>query len=186
MAVSEKGRLVLTLAGIVTVGVATGLFLGGGLLPTLASQQQYNVQTSEAARELNVVHADNTTSQHVHRVTTTVVVTETTPHGYTHDFAANLTQGLFANNTSTGVTQASNEVWVWAREYHPSTLTVSVGTKVTWINKDLEEHSVNSNTGIFGGPLPGLNTFSYTFNEPGTYPYYCEPHPGMAGVVIVK
>lgn len=42
-------------------------------------------------------------------------------------------------------------------------------------------------------PIPGLDTFSYTFNDPGTYVYYCKYHSlvengniaGMVGEVIV-
>ena len=42
-------------------------------------------------------------------------------------------------------------------------------------------------------PVPGMDTFSYTFNNPGTYLYYCKYHSavenghiaGMVGEVIV-
>ena len=42
-------------------------------------------------------------------------------------------------------------------------------------------------------PLPGMDTFNYTFNDPGTYVYYCKYHTlvenghiaGMVGEVIV-
>ncbi len=43
-------------------------------------------------------------------------------------------------------------------------------------------------------PIPGMDTFSYTFNNPGTYLYYCKYHAavengniaGMVGEVIVQ
>jgi len=28
-------------------------------------------------------------------------------------------------------------------------------------------------------------TVGYTFIRPGTYPYHCDPHPYMTGVVVV-
>ncbi len=67
------------------------------------------------------------------------------------------------------------------------TITVPVGTTVTWTNNDQVEHTATSDTGVFGSGLLGINgTFSYTFNEPGVFPYHCEPHPFMTAQVIVE
>ncbi|APV43377.1 Cupredoxin-like domain-containing protein [Dehalogenimonas formicexedens] len=72
-------------------------------------------------------------------------------------------------------------------QYSPRTLTVSVGTTVTWRNKDSVQHSVTSSNGIFDSGLfnPG-GSYTYTFNTAGTYPYYCTIHPGMTGTIIVQ
>lgn len=87
----------------------------------------------------------------------------------------------------------ANEVWMQNIAYDPSTLTVSVGTTVTWTNKDNVVHSVTSGTpgapdGIFdSGSMANGTTFSYTFNTAGTHPYYCVPHSStMTGQVIVQ
>lgn len=186
MADKEKGRLILTITGIGVVGIITGLFLGGAILPFHATEQLYVKNEIEAAKMLNVVHADEVNTQHAHIVTTVVTVTETSPHGYTHDLASVLVPGLFADGGGAVKGQAPNEIWVWAREYHPTSLTVSVGTNVTWINKDQEEHTTKAENGLFAGDLPGLGSFSFTFTEPGTYTYFCEPHPIMQGVIVVK
>lgn len=73
-------------------------------------------------------------------------------------------------------------------QYTPKTITVKVGTTVTWTNKDTVAHTVTV-TGSGGGPdstLFGQNqTYSYTFDKAGTYPYYCKPHPYMKGTVVV-
>jgi plastocyanin len=71
--------------------------------------------------------------------------------------------------------------------YSPTTLTVSVGTTVTWKNTDTMQHSVTSDTGLFDSGLfnPG-GTFTYTFNTAGTYRYHCTIHAGMVGTVIVQ
>jgi hypothetical protein len=34
-------------------------------------------------------------------------------------------------------------------------------------------------------PFPVLGSFTITFNEPGTYAYFCAFHPGMFGQVVV-
>jgi plastocyanin len=62
-----------------------------------------------------------------------------------------------------------------------------VGTTVTWTNKDQVEHTVTSDNGIFdSGFLSQNEPWSYTFNEPGTFTYHCEPHPFMTAQVIVE
>jgi plastocyanin len=62
---------------------------------------------------------------------------------------------------------------------------VSAGTKVTWANKDSTEHTVTSDTGLFGSSIlsPG-QTFSYTFSNAGTFNYHCLIHP-MTGTIQV-
>ena len=81
--------------------------------------------------------------------------------------------------------QRTSEVLISGREYKPSVITVSVGTKVTWISKDGEEHTITSATGLFDGPLPPGSSFSYTFTERGTFEYFCQVWP-MSGAVIVE
>lgn len=80
-----------------------------------------------------------------------------------------------------------NTVEMHNLQYSPKTLTVTVGTTVTWKNTDSVQHSVTSNTGVFDSGLfsPG-GTFTYTFNTAGTYPYYCTIHAGMVGTIIVQ
>ncbi|HEV8654005.1 MAG TPA: plastocyanin/azurin family copper-binding protein [Candidatus Limnocylindria bacterium] len=72
--------------------------------------------------------------------------------------------------------------------YDPSSITVKVGTTVTWINRGQQTHDVNAYDKSFasGNLLPG-GTFAYTFTKPGTYRYYCIPHEGdgMTGEVNV-
>ena len=82
---------------------------------------------------------------------------------------------------------AANEVGIGDFEFIPSTLTVSVGTTVTWGNRDEEAHTVNSTTDVFKSPpLDTDEKFSFKFTTPGTYPYYCKLHPHMKGQIIVR
>ncbi|MFB3764781.1 MAG: cupredoxin domain-containing protein [Methanotrichaceae archaeon] len=70
--------------------------------------------------------------------------------------------------------------------FDPSTVTVQAGTSVTWINLDTVPHTVTSTNGTFdSGILRPGRMFNYTFNDPGTYNYYCTIHPYMKGQVIV-
>jgi plastocyanin len=70
----------------------------------------------------------------------------------------------------------------------PRTFTVSVGTTVTWINRDDIPHTVLS-TDKKTQVSPALDTdeeFSYTFTAAGTNDYYCSVHPHMKGTIIVQ
>jgi plastocyanin len=73
--------------------------------------------------------------------------------------------------------------------FGPATLTVPVGTTVVWTNRDDIPHTVTSDQSppLFRSkPLDTGDTFSNTFDKPGTYGYFCSLHPHMQGTVIVK
>lgn len=66
-------------------------------------------------------------------------------------------------------------------------ITVKAGTTVTWTNNDIAPHTVTSDTGsvLDSGNLSLGQSFSMTFNTPGTYNYHCAIHPSMTGTVTV-
>ena len=76
--------------------------------------------------------------------------------------------------------------------YEPDPLEVAAGTTVTWTNEDDIEHTVTA--GKEGSPGDGFDerldgagtTAEVTFDEPGTYAYFCSLHAGMDGTVIVE
>jgi plastocyanin len=71
--------------------------------------------------------------------------------------------------------------------FSPPTLTIPVGTTVTWTNDDEEPHTVTSSTGLFASPgLDNAETFSHRFAAPGTYTYFCALHPHMIATIIAK
>ncbi len=70
--------------------------------------------------------------------------------------------------------------------FQPDSITVPVGTTVTWVNGDQVSHTVTSNDGKFdSAAIENGGEFNFTFSEPGTYNYYCKIHPSMKGVVAV-
>lgn len=71
--------------------------------------------------------------------------------------------------------------------FSPATITVAIGTTVTWTNEDSATHTVTSKTGLFNsGELSNGASFSNTFTAAGDYEYYCSIHTSMVGHVIVK
>jgi plastocyanin len=84
---------------------------------------------------------------------------------------------------------ASTEVKIDNFSFAPATLTVAVGTRVTWTNRDDIPHTVVSTDDPKAFKSKVLDTdeqFSYTFTKAGTYPYFCSVHPKMTGSVVVK
>jgi amicyanin len=73
------------------------------------------------------------------------------------------------------------------RSYDPKDVTIKVGDTVTWINQDAPKHDVVADNGEFKSDLFDKGqSYSFTFDKAGTYPYHCSIHPGMEGLVIVK
>ncbi len=71
--------------------------------------------------------------------------------------------------------------------FGPTTLTVPVGTTVTWTNRDDIPHTVVSTDGVFKSKVLDTDEkFSFTFSKAGTYPYFCSIHPKMTAKVIVQ
>ncbi|MDE2590235.1 MAG: cupredoxin domain-containing protein, partial [Patescibacteria group bacterium] len=78
--------------------------------------------------------------------------------------------------------------------FDPDVITVAPGTTVEWKNNDKVSHTVTSGnpsdnqTGtVFDSSLIAAGKdFSFTFNNPGTFNYFCQVHPWMTGKVIVS
>ena len=87
--------------------------------------------------------------------------------------------------------------------YDPPQLYATIGDTITWYNDDKEGHTVTSGEGSgrfgwmsdnFGTPngifdsgrfMPG-ESWSYKFEESGTFSYYCTIHPWMEGILIIE
>lgn len=71
--------------------------------------------------------------------------------------------------------------------YLPATLEVAAGTTIVWTNEDDVSHTVTATDRSWDSGLiePGA-TWRRTFTTPGTYEYFCLPHPRMRGTVVVR
>ncbi len=78
------------------------------------------------------------------------------------------------------------------RCYIPSLIVIEKGEKITWINEDSAFHTITSGfyetpTELFdSGHLDPFESYTLTFDEVGTYDYFCTLHPWMKGQVIVE
>lgn len=97
------------------------------------------------------------------------------------------------------------DVAIQSFAFVPRRIEIDSGTSVTWTNRDAILHTVTSGRGQKQG-VPGVSkdkpaspsglfdqemdgkgsTFSFTFEEPGEFNYFCAIHPGMTGLVVVN
>jgi plastocyanin len=72
--------------------------------------------------------------------------------------------------------------------FHPATLSVRVGDRVTWTNDEAVDHNVTATRGarFHSRAFGSGKTYSFTAKRPGLVKYVCTLHPGMEGTLRVK
>ena len=74
--------------------------------------------------------------------------------------------------------------------FRPAELRVRRGTTVTWVNGSVPSdpaHTTTSDSEVWSSPLlPAAAKFSQTFDEVGSFPCHCEPHPFVRATVVVS
>ena len=98
-----------------------------------------------------------------------------------------LTIPLLALATPSPTRAGTHAVDVLDGSFSPATLTIAVGDTVTWTNADDSPHTVTAGSGRFdSGTMEAGASFSYTFDEAGTFAYVCAFHEEMLATVIVQ
>lgn len=123
-----------------------------------------------------------------------LIISASTSTAYAVDYVVDIPYGAYNPELNTPA-----EVW-----FDPSQIFVTVGDTITWYNDDREGHTVTSgeSSGRFGwmdnkdlGKPDGIfdserfmpgESWSYKFEESGTFSYFCTIHPWMEGIVIVE
>jgi plastocyanin len=73
-------------------------------------------------------------------------------------------------------------------QFAPTEIHIPAGGTVLWTNSSPIGHTVTADDGSYdSGNINQGDTFSTSFDAPGTYSYYCIPHKaaGMVAVVVV-
>lgn len=101
--------------------------------------------------------------------------------------------GLQTSTNSPGISASQMTVTIITDQsgtfgFSPMTLTVPVGTTVTWKNTTQAAHTVTSDDAVTfdSGAIPAGGTFTFTFTKAGSYAYHCDIYPYMTGTIIVK
>lgn len=74
--------------------------------------------------------------------------------------------------------------------FSPSDIKIKKGTRVTWTNQDSAKHDVTPDEKSVdfvgsGKLLAQGESYTFTFNKVGNYPYQCTPHPFMKATIQV-
>ena len=71
--------------------------------------------------------------------------------------------------------------------FDPARVEIAAGTTVVCVNSTETSHTVTGKDLAFedSGPFGTGESYQQTFTEPGTYGYFCSPHPSMTGTVVV-
>ncbi|HUR78916.1 MAG TPA: cupredoxin family copper-binding protein [Acidimicrobiales bacterium] len=95
---------------------------------------------------------------------------------------------LFAGLCAAPAARAqSHAVTIASFSYTPAEVRIGAGDTVEWRNVDPTVHTVTASRGEFSsGSMRQGQTFRATFSVPGVYPYFCEPHETMRGIVSVS
>ena len=98
---------------------------------------------------------------------------------------------LGATNSAVAAQQKPQnaEVKIDNFSFGPASLTISVGSSVTWTNRDDIPHTVVSvdDPKVFKSKVLDTDEkFSFTFTKAGTYAYFCSIHPKMTAKVVVQ
>ena len=95
-----------------------------------------------------------------------------------------------ASAVSAATAPAETAVLVQNFSFQPPAVTIAAGGSVTWtVGSDPEQHTVTPREpGAFegSGQLFTGDTFTVTFEQPGTVEYFCSLHPTMVGSVEVS
>jgi plastocyanin len=91
-----------------------------------------------------------------------------------------------AGNAPSSAESPEVQVKIINFSYDPVNLSVASGTTVQWTNEDSVPHTVTSDDGVWdsGAIAPG-GTFTYTFEQAGTFAYHCTIHPNMKATIEV-
>lgn len=102
--------------------------------------------------------------------------------------SANSSNQNQSQNQSATTPVNTNSVSIADMSFKPAEISVKKGTKVTWTNNDGIAHTVTETDGKTGPSSPEMapgSSYSFTYDEAGTFSYHCSIHPDMTGTVTV-
>jgi len=96
-----------------------------------------------------------------------------------------------ADSTATGDATAiadATMVDIKNLAYAPASVEIPVGATVTWTNDDTVPHTATAKDrkALQSGTLNPGDSYSQTFDQPGTFDYFCEFHANMKGTIVVQ
>jgi plastocyanin len=79
------------------------------------------------------------------------------------------------------------EIGISGMTFAPASVVISPGGTVVWKNADKVAHTATATDKSWdSGTIQPGGSWRRRFETPGTYAFFCMPHPGMSGTVVVK
>jgi plastocyanin len=103
--------------------------------------------------------------------------------------AASLGFGLVRESTPADAAAAKTvRIDIKDYAYSKEKVTVKVGTRIVWTNRDDMRHDVtrDGKAGPKSKLLDQGKRYTWTATKAGTFTYHCSPHPFMKGTIVVK
>jgi len=92
-----------------------------------------------------------------------------------------------SDNLATGPKAKTHKVNIKNSAFSPARVTLKVGDKITFRNRDSLAHTATDQGGSWDtGDMAGKKSVRLSFDTPGTYNYVCRYHPNMRGSVVVQ
>lgn len=95
-------------------------------------------------------------------------------------------RGAIASAGETAQESRTSTVEINHFAYHPPTLTIAKGSKVTFSNTSGTAHTATRRGSFSTGHIKPGTSVSIRFNMPGIYTYHCLIHPFMHGKIVVQ
>ena len=97
---------------------------------------------------------------------------------------------LLLGSASAGAAQrktkpAAHTVTMEGMVFKPASLTINAGDTVTWVNKDIVEHTATA-SGFDSKLIAPGKSWKRTFKAKATHDYVCKYHPTMKGTLVVR
>lgn len=98
------------------------------------------------------------------------------------------------SNAAQVIIPPKNTVWIVDGNFTPAVVTVAVGDKITWVNKDIYKRKIASDVNAGTDPMPSLtssemsegDSFSFSFTNKGEWIYHDTLNPIKKGKIIVQ
>lgn len=98
---------------------------------------------------------------------------------------------LLVCSTGAGAAQsrrkpATHTVTIEGMVFKPATLTIKPGDSVTWVNKDIVEHTATAEGKFDSKLIAPSKSWKQVFKAKGSFDYTCKYHPTMKGTLLVR
>jgi plastocyanin len=98
--------------------------------------------------------------------------------------------GVPRNIVSAPTPADAHQVVIYEYRFKPQMLTVSRGTSISWVNRDMAPHTATrrsfNDEPFDSGHMIFDAAYTHTFEAPGSFHYLCIYHPGMQGTIVVQ